>query len=180
MTGLIGNSIYRTGFEKYDVIWWALSKLIIHLINIHNDKDLPSHLSTSTCARNCVNDVKQEVRHRVRTFQKRVWILENFYPPNSYTWPRVQLLLQERKQHIIILHYYIIQCSPHNSGSVNSEILFIQTGDYGPWPIVFAIFIIRTSHNWNKFGRYPGVWIMWTALYITLLYNIFLLYISII
>ena len=27
---------------------------------------------------------------------------------------------------------YNIQCSPLNSGSVNSEILLIQTGDYGP------------------------------------------------
>ena len=25
-----------------------------------------------------------------------------------------------------------IQCSPFNSGFVNSEILLIQTGDYGP------------------------------------------------
>ena len=27
-------------------------------------------------------------------------------------------------------------------------------------------FRIRASHNWNKFGRLPGVWIKWTALYI--------------
>ena len=26
----------------------------------------------------------------------------------------------------------LIQCSPLNSGSVSSEILLIQTGDYGP------------------------------------------------
>ena len=42
-----------------------------------------------------------------------------------------------------------IQRIPPNSGSVNSEILLIQTGDYGPcWAyFIYIFFIIRTSHN---------------------------------
>ena len=32
----------------------------------------------------------------------------------------------------LLLEYSAVLCSPHYSGSINSEILVIQTGDYGP------------------------------------------------
>ena len=31
-----------------------------------------------------------------------------------------------------VVNYFLLQCSPFNSDSLISEILFIQTGDYGP------------------------------------------------
>ena len=57
-----------------------------------------------------------------------------------------------------------MQCSPLNSGFVNLEILLIQTGScWAPCPCIYTLylnkFIIGISHNYNKFGRSPEVWI---------------------
>ena len=43
-----------------------------------------------------------------------------------------------------------IQRSPINSASVNSEILLIQTGDYGPcWAHCIYILYLRQIYNQN-------------------------------
>ena len=47
-----------------------------------------------------------------------------------------------------------------------AEILLIPTVDYGPcWAHCIYTLYLRQIHNYNKFARFPEVWINWTALY---------------